>query len=129
SPETPIIGQKPHNPLNRHKVYAVPRQRKDGWMEVKVGQLQTPSSTDTVRLAIDLRSPTWDKMYGLLIESIELRPVGTHSHRVIKSWVSEMQQSHKTMIWKLTEPKSWPPYQQREKYQSHPYMRLYLGAN
>nr|GEW46054.1 hypothetical protein [Tanacetum cinerariifolium] len=72
---TPIIGQKPHNPLNRHKVYAVPRQRKDGWMEVKVGQLQTPSSTDTVRLALDLCSPAWDKLYGLLIESIELRPI------------------------------------------------------
>ncbi|GKD17078.1 ribonuclease H-like domain-containing protein, partial [Tanacetum coccineum] len=38
-PETPIIGQKldqnTHNTLNRPKLNPVPRQRKDGWMEVK----------------------------------------------------------------------------------------------
>ncbi|GJV63871.1 kinase-like domain, phloem protein 2-like protein [Tanacetum coccineum] len=84
-PETPSIGQKldqnSHNqPLIRYKVYAVPRQRKDGWMELKVWQFQTPpSSTQTIHMDLDLWTPDEVYISGLIIESIELRPIVGHS--------------------------------------------------
>ncbi|GJY90072.1 kinase-like domain, phloem protein 2-like protein [Tanacetum coccineum] len=80
-PETPMIGQKldqnTHNqPLNRPKLNAmVPRQRSDGWMEVKVSEFQTQSSTETIHMFIWLRTPDRVDISGLIIESIELRPI------------------------------------------------------
>nr|GEV08284.1 protein kinase domain, nitrogen network kinase 1, phloem protein 2-like protein [Tanacetum cinerariifolium] len=84
SPETLFIGQKldqnTHNQqLNRPKVYAVPRQRKDGWMEVKVSRFQMLSSTKTVRMDLFLWNPEKNDISGLVIESIELRPIVGHS--------------------------------------------------
>ncbi|GJT12087.1 kinase-like domain, phloem protein 2-like protein [Tanacetum coccineum] len=82
-PETLIIGQKldqnTHSPLNRPKLNPVPRQRKDGWMEVKVSQFQTPSSTQTIYMGLWLRTPDRVVISGLIIESIELRPIVGHS--------------------------------------------------
>ncbi|GJT14470.1 kinase-like domain, phloem protein 2-like protein [Tanacetum coccineum] len=84
SPETPFIGQKldqnTHNPpLNRPKVHNVPRQRKNGWMEVKVWQFQTPCSTQTVHMDLWLRNPKLEYIHGIIIEGIELRPIVAHS--------------------------------------------------
>ncbi|GJT89511.1 kinase-like domain, phloem protein 2-like protein [Tanacetum coccineum] len=78
-PETPIIGQKldqnTHNPLIRPKLNEVPRQRGDGWMELKVGQFQTPTSTETINFDIWLGTPDYKDIRGLIIESIELKPI------------------------------------------------------
>ena len=44
-PHTPVLGPKldenNYNPLNRYKWNAIPHQRSDGWMEVKVWEFQT----------------------------------------------------------------------------------------
>ncbi|GKD70359.1 kinase-like domain, phloem protein 2-like protein [Tanacetum coccineum] len=78
-PETPIIGQKldqnTHSPLNRPKLDAVPRQRSDSWMEVKLQQFQTRRTTGTIDMDICLGAPDYKNICGLIIESIELRPV------------------------------------------------------
>ncbi|GKC54489.1 kinase-like domain, phloem protein 2-like protein, partial [Tanacetum coccineum] len=78
-PKTPIIGQKldqnTHSPLNRPKLNAVPRQRSDGWMEVKVREFETLSSTRTINMYTVLRTPNLNYISGLIIESIELRPI------------------------------------------------------
>ncbi|PWA47358.1 protein kinase domain, Nitrogen network kinase 1, Phloem protein 2-like protein [Artemisia annua] len=82
-PKTPIIGQnlgqKTHSSLKRSKFIVVPRQRNDGWMEVKVWEFQPPSSTDTIDMYIMLTTPDYNDISGLIIESIELRPVVAHS--------------------------------------------------
>ncbi|GJS34493.1 kinase-like domain, phloem protein 2-like protein [Tanacetum coccineum] len=73
--ETPIIGQKldqnTHNPLIRPKLNAVPRQRKDGWMEVKVWQFQTSRSTDSIYMGVWVPTPVGVNLSGLIVESIE----------------------------------------------------------
>ncbi|PWA63620.1 protein kinase-like domain, Phloem protein 2-like protein [Artemisia annua] len=81
-PETPIIGQKldqnTRNALNRPKLDYVPRQRSDGWMEVKVLEFQDPRYTKTIEIDIWLRTPDFKNISGLIIESIELRPIVAH---------------------------------------------------
>ncbi|PWA99069.1 hypothetical protein CTI12_AA013140 [Artemisia annua] len=78
-PDTPIIGQKldqnAHGPLNRPKPNSVPRKRSDGWMEVKVEEFETPSSAETIYVDVWLKNPDYDSLSGLIIQSIELRPI------------------------------------------------------
>nr|GFA38273.1 protein kinase-like domain, phloem protein 2-like protein [Tanacetum cinerariifolium] len=50
--DTPVIkgmlDKIPHNPVNRPKLNAIPQQRRDSWMEVKVWEFQTPANTNTI---------------------------------------------------------------------------------
>ncbi|PWA37972.1 Phloem protein 2-like protein [Artemisia annua] len=78
-PHTPIIGPKfdenTYNPLNRYKGNAIPQQRNDGWMEVKVWEFQT--TTESVRLQLFFKDPDYNRknLSGLTIQGIELRPI------------------------------------------------------
>ncbi|GJR38641.1 kinase-like domain, phloem protein 2-like protein [Tanacetum coccineum] len=78
-PNTPVIGQKfdenCYNPLNRHKLSALPRQRTDGWMEVKVWEFQTKKTPETVSMNLKLKHPAMKDLSGLIIHGIELRPI------------------------------------------------------
>ncbi|PWA93805.1 protein kinase-like domain, Phloem protein 2-like protein [Artemisia annua] len=78
-PGTPIIKPKfdenSYNPLNRHKLNALPRQRSDGWMEVKVREFQTKKTPETVSMHLKLKHPVRKDLCGLIIHGIELRPI------------------------------------------------------
>ncbi|PWA68593.1 protein kinase domain, Nitrogen network kinase 1, Phloem protein 2-like protein [Artemisia annua] len=78
-PNTPVIGQKfdenRYNPLNRHKLSALPRQRSDGWMEVKVWEFQTKTTPETVSMHLKLEHPAKKDLSGLTIHGIEIRPI------------------------------------------------------
>ncbi|GJZ87830.1 kinase-like domain, phloem protein 2-like protein [Tanacetum coccineum] len=58
-PVTPVIGSKldenSYNTLNRYKGNAIPQQRSDGWMEVKVWQFNTKKTPETVYLHLKLK--------------------------------------------------------------------------
>nr|GEX19689.1 protein kinase-like domain, phloem protein 2-like protein [Tanacetum cinerariifolium] len=73
-PNTPIIGQKldenTQNRLNRPKLNHFPGQRSDGWMEVKLG----PHSINN-DIMMWLSTPDYAGFCGLIIESIEIRPI------------------------------------------------------
>nr|GEW20217.1 hypothetical protein [Tanacetum cinerariifolium] len=77
-PNTPVIGQKfdenYYNPLNRHRLSSLPRQRSDGWMEVKVWEFDTRSTPTTVSMHLKLEHPVKKDLSGLIILGIELRP-------------------------------------------------------
>ncbi|PWA43313.1 protein kinase-like domain, Phloem protein 2-like protein [Artemisia annua] len=84
SPKIPIVGQKldqntRSQPLKRPKLDYFPRQRSDGWMEVKVRELQTPSAIETINIDISLWTPDDNQVSELIIQSIELRPIVVHS--------------------------------------------------
>ncbi|GJS50474.1 kinase-like domain, phloem protein 2-like protein [Tanacetum coccineum] len=78
-PNTPVIGQKfnenNYNPLNRHKLNALPRKRSDGWMEVKAWQFDTKKTPETVSVHLKLEHPSKKYLCGLIIQGIEIRPV------------------------------------------------------
>ncbi|GJR27087.1 kinase-like domain, phloem protein 2-like protein [Tanacetum coccineum] len=78
-PNTAVIGQKfeenSYNPLNRHKLSYLPRQRSDGWMEVKVWQFDTGKTPKTVSMHLKLEHPVKKDLSGLIIYGIELRPI------------------------------------------------------
>ncbi|GJT10081.1 kinase-like domain, phloem protein 2-like protein [Tanacetum coccineum] len=78
-PNTPVIGQKfdenSYNPLNRHKQCYFPRQRGDGWMEVKAWEFETRSTPTTVSMHIHLERLVEKNLSGLIIHGIELRPI------------------------------------------------------
>jgi len=81
-PNTPVIGQKfdenRYNPLNRHKLSALPRQRSDGWMEVKAWAFQTWRTWEnpkTVSMHLRFEHPGNKDLSGLIIHGIELRPI------------------------------------------------------
>ncbi|PWA45686.1 protein kinase domain, Nitrogen network kinase 1, Phloem protein 2-like protein [Artemisia annua] len=75
-PQTPVIGSKFHestcNPPNRYKGNAIPQQRTDGWMEVKVWEFQT--TTESVPMHLIFVHPDKKNLSGLMIQGIELRP-------------------------------------------------------
>ncbi|GJU76522.1 kinase-like domain, phloem protein 2-like protein [Tanacetum coccineum] len=76
-PVTPFIGSKldgnNYNPLNRYKGNAIPQDRSDGWMEVKVWEFQT--TTKTVPMHLYFEHPDEKNLKGLMVQGIELRPV------------------------------------------------------
>nr|GEW67312.1 protein kinase-like domain, phloem protein 2-like protein [Tanacetum cinerariifolium] len=76
-PHTPFIGpysdENTHNPLNRYKGNGIPQQRTDGWMEVKVWELQT--TTETVSMRFHFEHSDRKNLKGLMVEGIELRPI------------------------------------------------------
>ncbi|PWA77382.1 protein kinase domain, Nitrogen network kinase 1, Phloem protein 2-like protein [Artemisia annua] len=78
-PGTPVIrpnfDANSYNPLNRHKLNAVPRQRSDGWMEVKVWQFDTRKTPETVSMHLKLKHPVKKDLSGLIVQGIELRPL------------------------------------------------------
>lgn len=82
-PDTPIIGQKhdqkTHSPLKMSKLIEIPRQRSDGWMEVKVQQYQNRKYKEKFDIDITLENPNFDSLCGLIIQSIELKPIVAHS--------------------------------------------------
>ncbi|PWA82215.1 Phloem protein 2-like protein [Artemisia annua] len=79
-PRTRIIKQKfnenAYNSLDKARLNTVPQLRSDGWMEVKVWEFQTISTTETTSMHLEIRSAISDaKLCGLIIQGIELRPV------------------------------------------------------
>ncbi|PWA91332.1 protein kinase-like domain, Phloem protein 2-like protein [Artemisia annua] len=76
-PVTPVIGPKSdentYNPLNRYKGNALPQQRTDGWMEVKVWQFKT--TTESVPMNLYFEHPVKKDLKGLMIQGIELKPI------------------------------------------------------
>ncbi|PWA34649.1 protein kinase domain, Nitrogen network kinase 1, Phloem protein 2-like protein [Artemisia annua] len=78
-PNTPVIVPKfdenSYNPLNRHKLNPLPRQRSDGWMEVKVWQFDTWETPETVSMHLKLEHPVKKDLSGLIIHGIELRSI------------------------------------------------------
>ncbi|GJZ89755.1 kinase-like domain, phloem protein 2-like protein, partial [Tanacetum coccineum] len=78
-PNTPVIGREldgnTHNSFNRPKLIAVPRQRSDGWMEVKVWEFDTLITSKPISMYLTLR-PVWSKYFSRIsIQGIELRPI------------------------------------------------------
>ena len=78
-PGTPIIKPKfdenSYNPLNRHKLNALPRQRSDGWMEVKGSEFQNKISTETISMHHRLQHLGKKDLSGLMVQGIEIRPI------------------------------------------------------
>ncbi|PWA62707.1 serine-threonine/tyrosine-protein kinase catalytic domain-containing protein [Artemisia annua] len=78
-PNTPVIEPKfdenSYNPLNRHKLNALPRRRSDGWMEVKVWQFDTWVTPKRVSMHLKLEHPFKKDLSGLIIHGTELRPL------------------------------------------------------
>ncbi|KAF5774699.1 putative protein kinase RLK-Pelle-CrRLK1L-1 family [Helianthus annuus] len=76
STQTPVIrpkaGQNTHNPLNWPKFKGLPRQRKDGWIEVKIWEFLAGT---TVNMNLALCLSNYKKLSGLIIEGIEFRPI------------------------------------------------------
>ncbi|PWA39293.1 protein kinase domain, Nitrogen network kinase 1, Phloem protein 2-like protein [Artemisia annua] len=76
-PVTPVIGPKldenTYNPLNRYKWNALPQQRTDGWIEVKVWEFQ--STSKSVPMNLYFEHPGENNLSGLMIQGIELRPI------------------------------------------------------
>ncbi|PWA80113.1 protein kinase domain, Nitrogen network kinase 1, Phloem protein 2-like protein [Artemisia annua] len=76
-PHTPVIGPKldenTYNPLNRYKGNAIPQQRTDGWMEVKVCEFQT--TTKSVPMRLNFEHIGNKNFKGLRVKGIELRPI------------------------------------------------------
>ncbi|KAJ0628960.1 putative protein kinase RLK-Pelle-CrRLK1L-1 family [Helianthus annuus] len=76
TPQTPIIrpkvGQNTHKPLNLPKYNGLPRQRKDGWIEVKIWEFQAAT---TVIMDLTLNFCDHKAFSGLIIEGIEFRPI------------------------------------------------------
>ncbi|PWA59527.1 mitogen-activated protein (MAP) kinase 10, Phloem protein 2-like protein [Artemisia annua] len=76
-PGTPVIGPKfdenTYNPLNRYKGDAIPQQRTDGWMEVKVWEFQT--TTESVPMRLNFEHIGRKNFKGLRVKGIELRPI------------------------------------------------------
>ncbi|PWA62025.1 protein kinase-like domain, Phloem protein 2-like protein [Artemisia annua] len=78
-PHTPIIGPKlnenTYNPLNRYKGTTIPQQRTDGWMEVKVWQFKTKTTTESVPMDLKFEHHGKKDLKGLVVQGIELRPI------------------------------------------------------
>ncbi|GKC13511.1 kinase-like domain, phloem protein 2-like protein, partial [Tanacetum coccineum] len=74
-PHTVVIGPKfdenTYNPLNRYKRNAIPQQRTDGWMDVKVWEFET--TNETVPMHIYFKHP--GKKDLSMLQGIELRPI------------------------------------------------------
>nr|GEZ44307.1 protein kinase domain, nitrogen network kinase 1, phloem protein 2-like protein [Tanacetum cinerariifolium] len=72
---TPVIKQKfdanSYNPQNKHKLNDVPRQRSDGWMEVKIHQFDTRKTPETVSMHFTYEHPVKKDLSGLMIALID----------------------------------------------------------
>ncbi|GKA36115.1 hypothetical protein Tco_0722606, partial [Tanacetum coccineum] len=66
----PVIKPKfdgnSYNPLNRHKLNALPRRRSDGWMQVKVWQFDTSKTPETVSMRLEFEHPVKTDLSGLM---------------------------------------------------------------
>ncbi|GJT14467.1 kinase-like domain, phloem protein 2-like protein [Tanacetum coccineum] len=69
-----MLDQIPHNPVDRPKLNAVPQQRSDSWMEVKIWEFQTPANTNTISMHLWVKHPRYKDLSGLIIQCVELRP-------------------------------------------------------
>ncbi|KAK9077819.1 hypothetical protein SSX86_006157 [Deinandra increscens subsp. villosa] len=78
NPQTPVIrpklDQNSHNPLNRPKLKGTPRQRHDGWMEVRVCEYQPGTSIEPQLMRVDLDTFFAKSLRGLTVQGIEFRP-------------------------------------------------------
>ncbi|GJZ95095.1 kinase-like domain, phloem protein 2-like protein [Tanacetum coccineum] len=79
SPLTPVIGpnsdEKSYNPPNRHKLDVLPRQRRDGWMEVQIWDFETETTTRSMILNSQFEHPGKKNLMGLMVQGIEIRPI------------------------------------------------------
>ncbi|PWA49406.1 F-box domain, Leucine-rich repeat domain, L domain-like protein [Artemisia annua] len=78
-PHTPVIGpnfdENSYSPQNKPKLNAVPRQRTDGWMEVKVWGFTVWGLTKSVFVHLQFEHPSAKDLYGLIIQGIDIRPI------------------------------------------------------
>ncbi|CAI9290789.1 unnamed protein product [Lactuca saligna] len=87
-PQLPIIRGKEYkntyNPLKRHKMKGIPKERNDGWMEVQVCEFQSPmeahvwefqTSTTSKTILRDRRLPLSvnESVKGLTLQGIEFK--------------------------------------------------------
>ncbi|PWA83408.1 protein kinase-like domain, Phloem protein 2-like protein [Artemisia annua] len=73
--ETKIIYFRSPAPMNQHDA-SVPKQRKDGWMEVMVWKFDSKSKFGNNRIPINLKLITYEgTMLGLTICGLDLRPM------------------------------------------------------
>ncbi|CAI9275004.1 unnamed protein product [Lactuca saligna] len=61
------------NPLYRPKLDCLPRQRKDGWMEVEISQFKADTPT-SLNLAFEFTFNEREQLTGLIIQGFEIRP-------------------------------------------------------
>lgn len=66
------------NPLNRPKLNGIPKERSDGWMEVKVWEFQTPTTPtieEIIPMRLQLDMSNRKKFGTFIIQGIEFRPI------------------------------------------------------
>ncbi|MFS7928257.1 putative phloem protein [Helianthus anomalus] len=68
----PKVGQNTHNPLNWPKFKGLQRQRKDGWIEVKIWEFQAATK---VIMDLTLNLCNHKAFSGIIMEYIEFRPI------------------------------------------------------
>nr|XP_043617214.1 uncharacterized protein LOC122589040 [Erigeron canadensis] len=73
--ETRILYFRYPSPWNLHDTDWVPKQRKDGWMEVMVWKFNSKSKLRNDNVPMNLKLITYDgTMCGLIVCSLEIRP-------------------------------------------------------
>ncbi|KAI3505486.1 hypothetical protein L1887_27617 [Cichorium endivia] len=73
-PQTPMIYNKSHSPLDRRKRKGRPQQRNDGWLEVQVWEFQTGTTTKEISKYLRLTLSENESLKGLIVEGIEFKP-------------------------------------------------------
>ncbi|KAM0049462.1 putative phloem protein [Helianthus debilis subsp. tardiflorus] len=74
--ETGILYFRYPNPWNVRDTDWVPRQRKDGWMEVIVWKFNSNYELKNDHLFVNLKLITYERtMSGLIVRSIKFRPI------------------------------------------------------
>ncbi|MFS7990309.1 putative phloem protein [Helianthus anomalus] len=76
SKETRVFYFRYPNPWNVHETDWVPRQRKDGWMEVIVWKFNSNYERENDHLSVNLKLITYEgTMSGLIVQGIKFRPI------------------------------------------------------
>ncbi|KAJ0519320.1 putative protein kinase RLK-Pelle-LRR-I-1 family [Helianthus annuus] len=76
SKETGVVYFRYPNPWNVHDTDWVPRQRKDGWMEVIVWKFNSKYEPKNNHLFVNLKLITYEgTMSGLIVQGIYFRPI------------------------------------------------------
>jgi len=74
--ETGVLYFRSPSPWNLQDTDWVPRERKDGWMEVTVWKFNSNSKLTNDSVPMNLKFITYDgTMSGLIVCSLEIRPI------------------------------------------------------
>ncbi|KAI7752513.1 hypothetical protein M8C21_015864 [Ambrosia artemisiifolia] len=79
TPQTPVISwnekeEKTFKPLSRLIIKGLPKQRRDGWMEVQVHEFQTHTAIKMVSLCLKFSSNDMS-LKGVIVLGLEFRPI------------------------------------------------------